>query len=358
MKNLRDALLLVTLSAVAWSRPAAAHFKLLKPTSWLKEDAMGAPQKGGPCGPGGYDDVEPIPTSGAVTQFHAGDTIEVDWVDTVAHPGYFRIALAENRADLKNPTIVQDSLCNFDESMVPTMASGNVLADGVHFRTRNGFNAPAGTMFSSMVTLPNQPCDKCTLQVIQIMENDLQSLSDCYYFHCADISILPAGQGANTGGTTGSGAGGTSAGTGGLVGVGGLPVGAGGMDVSMSAGGALGLGGTVGTWPGAGGVVATGGTTGSLIPGAGGYVAPPPTTTGGGGTLTAPGGTSTPATGGATAPEGSGGEQVAAQSSGPSSSSCATAIRSHARGSTLASVALLAFFGFARRRSLRPGRRK
>ncbi|HKP56527.1 MAG TPA: hypothetical protein VJV78_07405 [Polyangiales bacterium] len=56
--------------------PASAHFKLLKPTSWLKEDATGGPQKGSPCGPGnsGFlgDDVQPVPTSGMVTEFHAG----------------------------------------------------------------------------------------------------------------------------------------------------------------------------------------------------------------------------------------------------------------------------------------------
>ena len=62
----------------------------MKPTSWLKEDpsavAGGGPQKGSPCGPGGYDDVQPVPVSGAITEFHAGETIEVDWVDTIAHP--------------------------------------------------------------------------------------------------------------------------------------------------------------------------------------------------------------------------------------------------------------------------------
>src|SRR5689334_20191994 len=136
MKPLKTALVLVTLSTLTCARPAAAHFHLVKPTSWLKEDATGGPQKGGPCGPGGYDDtVKPLPTSGAVTEFHAGDTIEIDWVDTIAHPGYFRIALANDRNDFKNPTIVQDATCNFDESMVPKTASGNVLADGIHFRT-------------------------------------------------------------------------------------------------------------------------------------------------------------------------------------------------------------------------------
>ena len=36
--------------------PAQAHFKLLKPTSWLNEGSDGSPQKKGPCGNGGSDD--------------------------------------------------------------------------------------------------------------------------------------------------------------------------------------------------------------------------------------------------------------------------------------------------------------
>jgi hypothetical protein len=354
MKPLQSTLVLVTLSTLTCARPAAAHFQLKKPTSWLKEDAAGGPQKGSPCGPGGYDNVTPTPTSGAVTEFHAGDTIEVDWVDTIAHPGYFRIALAQNRDDLKNPTIVQDATCNFDESMVPKTASGNVLADGVHFRTRNGFSAPAGTMFSQMVTLPNTPCDKCTLQVMQIMENDIQSLSHCYYFHCADIKILPAGAPSNTGGATGSG----DASTGGMGGLGmaGAPVmvmGNGGA-IGTSSGGTTGLGGMLGmvgtpmTGPTGAGAVGTPGT----------QTTPPPAMTGSGGTTTAAP-TGTPQ-GGAAGVTAVGGAAGATMNEGDSNSSCSVALRSRpAKTATaLAPIALLALFGFARRRSPRSTRRK
>src|SRR4051812_14401648 len=140
MKTNRELGYVWLLLLITAAKPAAAHFTLTKPASWLKEDPTalggGGPQKGGPCGPGGIDDVKPIPVSGAVTDFHVGDTIEVAWTDTVAHPGHFRIALAPNRDDLKNPTIVQDNSCNYDESKVPMMASGNVLADGIFFRSR------------------------------------------------------------------------------------------------------------------------------------------------------------------------------------------------------------------------------
>src|SRR6187402_2422236 len=90
---------LTLLSAAANS--AQAHFKLLKPTSWVNEDDVGEPQKSPPCG---APSDATAPKSGAVTTFRAGETITVEWQATIAHPGYFRIALAENRADLKDPT--------------------------------------------------------------------------------------------------------------------------------------------------------------------------------------------------------------------------------------------------------------
>ncbi|MDB4986198.1 MAG: hypothetical protein JWN04_1376 [Myxococcaceae bacterium] len=172
--------------------PALAHFKLIKPTSWLNEDpGSGAPQKGGPCGPGGSDNISPTPASGAITTFHAGETITLTWIDTIAHPGHFRIALAENRDDLKDPDIKQDAFCGYDEKAVPTGAHGNVLADGVFFRPASG-TYTAGMTFTTQVTLPDAPCEKCTLQVLQVMESDIQAISNCHYYHCADIKILAA----------------------------------------------------------------------------------------------------------------------------------------------------------------------
>ncbi|HEX4340238.1 MAG TPA: SCE4755 family polysaccharide monooxygenase-like protein [Polyangiaceae bacterium] len=345
MNKLRHVALGALLLTSAFARPASAHFHLTAPPSWLKEDPAavggGGPQKGSPCGPGGIDDVQPIPTSGIVTDFHVGQTIELDWIDTIAHPGYFRIALAANRADLKDPTIKQDSSCSFDETMVPKTASGNVLADGVLFRSRNGFNAPAGTKFTYMVQLPDTPCDKCTLQVMQVMEADIQGLSNCHYFHCADIRILPADAGGGTGGASNggatSGSGGTlgGAGMGMTVGMGGLTTTSSGGDMSGIAG-MLGLGGT--TTPPTG----TGATVGTTTPpsGSGGAMA-------GTGTITPP------ETGGATAVGGGagfGGETNGAATSEDTGSSCAVALRTHAKGSALSGFALLALFGLARRR--------
>ena len=58
--------LLALAFVVAASAPlvARAHFELLSPDSWRTQDALGSPQKVGPCGEEGL-----APTTGAVTTF-------------------------------------------------------------------------------------------------------------------------------------------------------------------------------------------------------------------------------------------------------------------------------------------------
>jgi hypothetical protein len=266
---------------------AEAHIKMLKPASWLKENAQGAPQKGGPCGPGNSslpfgDDVQPVPLSGAITTFTAGQKIKVEWEETIQHPGYFRIALAENRADLKDPTHAIDGSCNVkDRSQIQTGAHDNVLADGILIQPKGGPARPGFPNFSYEVTLPNKPCEKCTLQLIQFMENHPPG---CIYYHCADIKIVGAGgdagvandAGAQDGGVTvGSdagtpGAGGGLTGGGSTTGGGGAAGGAAGGGATTgnvpngggAAGGAAGTGGTAGGGAGTGGAATGGGSTG------------------------------------------------------------------------------------------------
>lgn len=206
---------LACLITLAGASSAHAHFKLLSPDSWLKEDSAGGPQKGSPCGPGNTgllgDDVTPIPTSGAITEVHAGDTITVKLQETVYHPGYFRIALAEKRDDFTIPPVDDPSSCAFDLEKVPTGAHDNVLADGLFkVEAASGSNR----MLMQDVKLPDKACDKCTLQVVQVMLN--HGLNSCYYYHCADLKILPAGSSpaAGSGGAESAAGMGSSAGAG------------------------------------------------------------------------------------------------------------------------------------------------
>jgi MYXO-CTERM domain-containing protein len=168
----------------------------------LNEDQLGGPQKGSPCGPGNTrpfigDDVQPTPVSGAVTTYQAGQTVNVQWNETVYHPGYFRIALAHKKPsdvtmdDLPNPPLTDSDECDYDKSAVPTTAHDNVLADGLFMVDDI---AGMNRSLNQDVTLPDQPCDDCTLQVVQVMEK--HGASSCFYFHCAEIKIVPAASGA------------------------------------------------------------------------------------------------------------------------------------------------------------------
>jgi hypothetical protein len=225
--------------------PVYAHIKLLKPASWLNEDNVGAPQKGAPCGPGGADAITPVPMTGAApTAFQAGETISVEWQETIYHPGYFRIALAANAADLLDPVLADPVACSFDLASVPTGPHDNVLLDGLYKRT--GLLGANGS-FKQDVTLPTEPCDNCMLQVIQVMQD--HGGSSCVYHHCAAIQILAAGA------TAGTGAAGTdAAGTGGAAGsVGG---GAAGIEGNPTAGTGVGAAGAAGSLGGAAGVTA------------------------------------------------------------------------------------------------------
>ncbi|MET0389440.1 MAG: SCE4755 family polysaccharide monooxygenase-like protein, partial [Polyangiales bacterium] len=184
--------------------PAAvhAHIKLTKPASWIVESSLGDPQKSGPCGPGAGDAMTP---TDMVTTFQAGEEIEVEWTETIPHPGHFRIAVAKDRAALADPELSMiGSACDYDESM-PPVAAGNVMADNLHPRSRDGFSARSGETFTSKVTLPSEPCEKCTLQLIQWMESHPKP---CIYYHCADIKIVAAEGGAagaaNNGGSGGN----------------------------------------------------------------------------------------------------------------------------------------------------------
>lgn len=192
----RAVAVVLALSFVAAST-ARAHFILLEPASYVDQDqaefAGGAPQKGGPCGPGGNDDVQPVPENGKVTTVRAGDVLTVKWQTTVPHLGYFRIALAEDRTDFVDPVFDDPVQCSYDMASVKSGAHGNVLMDGIDFAATE-----------QAVTIPDMPCEQCTLQIMQVMKD--HGPPECIYYHCADLKILPregsgsAGANADAGG--------------------------------------------------------------------------------------------------------------------------------------------------------------
>lgn len=200
--SLARVLAAAALGSCAWLSvaDAQAHITLTNPPSWVVENATGDPQKTGPCGGNGT-------TTGVVTDYQAGETITVRWRETIPHPGHFRISLAENRRDFVDPVVTSDGnqISISAEIMDPPVAP--VLKDNVSPRASV---SGAGTEFSEEITLPDEPCEKCTLQVIQFMAEHAPGY---FYYHCADIRILAA-DGAGSGGSGAGGSASTGAGAG------------------------------------------------------------------------------------------------------------------------------------------------
>jgi hypothetical protein len=183
---LRLALVSAILVAIA---PTAtqAHFKLLEPASWLVEDDRGDPQKSGPCGGTNTDYGKP---SYIVSQAIGGSKLHVKVQETIYHPGHYRVALAVNSpAELP----VDPKATTTDSDRGPRSVSGDiqnpvqapVLADGLFVHT-----AKVDTPFETDVTLPNISCKRCTLQVIQFMEQHAVNNPGMFtYHHCAVLQI-------------------------------------------------------------------------------------------------------------------------------------------------------------------------
>lgn len=110
---------------------------------------------------------EPAPCGGVARTatpviLKSGDTIVVEFEETINHPGYFRIAFSP-AGDL-----------NFDD---------NVLVESIP-------QVPATRFYPQSITLPDIECDDCTLQLIQVMEDRNPPTN---YYSCADIMLTATG---------------------------------------------------------------------------------------------------------------------------------------------------------------------
>ena len=112
--------------------------------------------------------IEPCggkPRTTRSTIFSAGQTIEVEFQETVNHPGHYRIAFSP-----------ADDL-NFDSY---------VLVDNIPDTTNTG-------SYTQEITIPMQVCSACTLQLIQVMTTSSNPLPGDYYYSCSDIQITDPG---------------------------------------------------------------------------------------------------------------------------------------------------------------------
>jgi len=164
-----------------------AHFKLVEPASWLLEDDRGDPQKAGPCGGTNTDYGKP---SYAVTQAAGGSRLHIKVLETIYHPGHYRVALAVNSPselplDPKATTDTTDRGPRSVSAEIMSPVQMPVLADGL-FPHQAKVDGPLETD----VTLPNISCRRCTLQIIQFMEQHAVNNPGMYtYHHCAALQI-------------------------------------------------------------------------------------------------------------------------------------------------------------------------
>ncbi|HEY4394046.1 MAG TPA: SCE4755 family polysaccharide monooxygenase-like protein [Polyangia bacterium] len=279
---------------------ADAHFKITDPTtppkaatvqSWMSQDTVGGPQKNGPCAATpntSLGDSQGTPVANAVTVVQPGQTVTVPVTITIAHPGWFRISLAQGASSTQTLTALPDPKAQTGTNCTPTIMTNPVwsttqpiLADGLPAGSTASTQQSGSKTFT--VTIPStascSTAQPCSLQIVMVMTD--HPADDCYYHHCADVVVSSGGSG---GGSSGSGG---AAATGGAGGRGSGGSGAGGIGAggSGNAAGSLGQGGSTGT--ASGGSPGQGGSTGTASGGSPGT---------GGGTET--GGSGASATGG------------------------------------------------------------
>ena len=174
---------------VAWFFPAeiVAHFVLIEPVGWLVENKTGDPQKMAPCGGTSADLGTP---SNVIGKVQGGQRLHLKVMETVYHPGFYRVALAVNsRAEL--PPDPQPITRNTEKGLrsvsaaiqYPTQAP--ILADGLFMHA-----VKPTEPWEADIELPNISCLKCTLQIVEFMaEHGLNKDGDFTYHHCADLQI-------------------------------------------------------------------------------------------------------------------------------------------------------------------------
>jgi len=186
------------------SVPAYAHIRVVNMTS-----RDGDAQKDAPCG---------APASewgkSGVTTLAPGATVTVTINEYIKHPGYFRIAFdRDGGKNLIDPVSIQpidlnrkrfndrDQDVGSDFCSNPTVLMDNLDA-----------HMSGGGMRTYEVKLPDIECERCTLQIIQVMEDTIHGpynvtldnagfdLPDLYH-QCIDVTLKRADGAAAPSGT-------------------------------------------------------------------------------------------------------------------------------------------------------------
>jgi hypothetical protein len=194
---------------------AFAHIDLLSPearahgTALMGDTAVdvNSNQKSAPCG-----EATAMGRGNRVTTYAPGETITVRVREETPHTSYLRVVL-----DLDGQDFVQRDVSSVavETEEVARAAEEELDNEGLLAVHREDNDTP-GYVHEVQVTLPNETCFSCTLQVIQFM----YGAPNPFYFQCADIVITGSavpGQGgsANSGtaGAAGDSSGGGAAGS-------------------------------------------------------------------------------------------------------------------------------------------------
>jgi hypothetical protein len=241
------------------SGAALAHIKLDEPPSAIVTDNSGNPQKTEPCGGNGT-------ASNMVRTVEAGSMLTVSWRETILHPGHFRISIAPDAGSFVTPTAeLNQGGRNCARAPIENNPRWPTLVDGLFVHT----TARPNGMYSTQVRVPDAPCERCTLQLLQFMS---AHAPPCWYYQCATLRIVVPDAGRADAGVVDAGRPGTDAGSAGSGGSSGAGGNAGlGGSAGSSEGGSAGTGGASGE----GGVTGTGGsvmagTGGTSVSGSGG----------------------------------------------------------------------------------------
>ena len=244
------------LAALFIAASASAHISIDQGGTHKSRYGDGTDLKHSPCGVAGGT------RSTNVYTYAPGETITLSIVETISHPSYFRIGFDNDGDDgFIDPASIKPidptRPCPIDPG--DKCGSSDFYNDSAVLPGMDDLNphlaGASGAKYTWQVTLPNIECDNCTLQVIQVMEDNLfhgdynPNLSDPadathipdIYHQCVDLVLKGNGASGRDGGTVVSGSGGASAGAGGSTatgaGGGGPSTGAGGTTTSAGAGG-------------------------------------------------------------------------------------------------------------------------
>lgn len=163
-----------------------------------------------------------------VYTYEPGETITIRLIETIPHPGYFRIAFDDDGTDdFVDPVSIKpvdpNRECPFNEfDQCGTTDDAQDLYNTPAVLPNMDYLDPHvtssfGAEWSWEVTLPEVECDNCTLQIIQVMEDTIhggyntdRSIEPGYiedvYHTCIDIELKRSESSPGAGGTMGAAA--------------------------------------------------------------------------------------------------------------------------------------------------------